>query len=356
MKPDFTRRLLQWNKNSNNRAMPWKGEKDPYKIWLSEIILQQTRVEQGWSYYEKFIVAFPTVIHLANASEEKVFKMWEGLGYYSRCKNLIATARKIAHDYKGKFPSTYDEIKALPGIGPYTAAAVSSFAFNAPHAVVDGNVQRILARYFGISTPVDTTAGKKEFQTLAQSLLQPDEPGIYNQAIMDFGAVICKPQNPLCSDCIQQKACAAFKQNTVTQLPVKQKVLIRKERWFYYFIIEYKGKWYIQQRAGKDIWENLFEFVLFESPAAVEDITTKLPFLKKLVNGQPCHLESVSRMYRQQLTHQTIHGRFIKIRVQEALPTLSNYLLVDKKQLTNYAFPRFITAFLGEPASPARLF
>lgn len=336
--------------------MPWKGEKDPYKIWLSEIILQQTRVEQGWSYYEKFIAAFPTIIHLAKASEEKVFKMWEGLGYYSRCKNLIATARKIAGDHKGKFPATYDEIIALPGIGPYTASAISSFAFNAPYAVLDGNVQRIIARYFGITTPIDTTEGKKLYQSLAQSLLHHDEPGIYNQAIMDFGAVICKPQNPLCQACVQQQECEAFKQNVVTQLPVKQKAIIRKERWFYYFIIEHKGKWYIKQRTAKDIWENLFEFVLFESPAVIDNITLKLPFLKKLVNGRQCHIESISRMYRQQLTHQTIHGRFIKIQVQEALPALSNFQLVNKKQLSEYAFPRFITAFLEEPAAPAQLF
>ena len=356
MKPDFTRRLLQWNKNSNTRAMPWKGEKDPYKIWLSEIILQQTRVEQGWNYYEKFIAAFPTILHLARANEEKVFKMWEGLGYYSRCKNLIATARKIASEYKGKFPSTYDEIHELPGIGPYTASAISSFAFNAPHAVLDGNVQRVIARYFGITTPIDTTAGKKLYQTLAQSLLHRDDPGIYNQAIMDFGAVICKPQNPLCHDCVQKNECEAFKQNVVTQLPVKQKALVRKERWFYYFIIECNSKWYIRQRTGKDIWENLFEFVLFESPAAVEDITVKLPFLKKLVNGQTCQIESISRMYRQQLTHQTIHGRFVKIKVQKAVPALSSFSLVDRKQLSKYAFPRFITTFLGEPAPPPQLF
>lgn len=357
MKPDFTRRLLQWNKNSNTRAMPWKGEKDPYKIWLSEIILQQTRVEQGWSYYEKFIAAFPTIIHLAKASDEKVFKMWEGLGYYSRCKNLIATARKIASEYNGIFPATYDEIEALPGIGPYTASAISSFAFNLPHAVLDGNVQRIIARYFGITTPIDTTAGKKQFQNLAQELLQHDEPGTYNQAIMDFGAVICKPQNPLCNTCVQQKQCEAFKQNLVSQLPVKQKALIRKERWFYYFIIEHKGKWYIKQRTGKDIWENLFEFVLYEAPAAVEDITLKTPFLKKLVNGQKAaQIESISRMYRQQLTHQTIHGRFVKVKIPEPLPTLSNFLLIDKKELSKYAFPRFITTFLGEPAPPAQLF
>src|SRR5688572_19069767 len=171
MKPEFTRKLLLWNKRANTRAMPWKGEKDPYKIWLSEIILQQTRVEQGWAYYEKFIAAFPDIHHLAKAEDKTVFKMWEGLGYYTRCKNLIAAARKIVNEYKGKFPSTYEQIKTLPGIGPYTAAAISSFAFNEAQAVVDGNVQRVIARYFGISTPVDTTAGKKLYHSLAQALL-----------------------------------------------------------------------------------------------------------------------------------------------------------------------------------------
>lgn len=328
--------------------MPWKGEKDPYKIWLSEIILQQTRVEQGWNYYEKFITAFPTIKHLARANEEKVFKMWEGLGYYSRCKNLIATARTIVNEYKGKFPDTYDAIKKLPGIGPYTASAISSFAFNAPYAVLDGNVQRVIARYFGISTPIDTTEGKKLYQTLARSLLHHDEPGIYNQAIMDFGAVICKPQNPLCSDCAQNKDCEAFKHNLTAQLPVKQKAIIRKERWFYYFIIEQNNKVYIRQRTRRDIWENLFEFVLYESPAAVDDISLSLPFLKKLVNGQQVQIQSVSRMYRQQLTHQTIHGRFVKIMVNGPLPSLNDFMLIDKKRLSKYAFPRFITSFLAE--------
>jgi A/G-specific adenine glycosylase len=336
--------------------MPWKGEKDPYKIWLSEIILQQTRVEQGWSYYEKFITAFPTITHLARANEKKVFKMWEGLGYYTRCKNLIATARRVVKDYNGKFPSTYDEIKALQGIGPYTAAAISSFAFNEPHAVVDGNVQRIIARYFGISTPVDTTSGKKLYQELAQSLLDEKQPGIYNQAIMDFGAVICKPQNPLCTSCVQQADCEAFKNKLVNQLPVKQKKLVRKERWLYYFMIEYKGKLYIRKRANKDIWENLFEFVLFESPAAIPDITPRLPFLTGLVNGSKFQIQHISRMYRQQLTHQTIHGQFVTISISEPLGSLKDYQLIDKKQLNKYAFPRFITTFLSDSATPAQLF
>lgn len=356
MQPEFTQLLLHWHTHQNTRAMPWKGEKDPYKIWLSEIILQQTRVEQGWSYYEKFIAAFPTITHLARANEKKVFKMWEGLGYYTRCKNLIATARTVANSYKGKFPCTYDEIKSLPGIGPYTAAAISSFAFNEPHAVVDGNVQRIIARYFGISTPVDTTAGKKLYQELAQSLLDREQPGIYNQAIMDFGAVVCKPQNPLCASCVQQADCEAFTHNLVNQLPVKQKKLVRKERWLYYFLIEYKGKLYIKQRTARDIWENLFEFVLFESPAAVADITPGMPFLKKLLKGRSFAISSISRMYRQQLTHQTIHGRFIRLSVNEPLPSLDQYQLVDKKQLEKFAFPRFITTFLNETAASAQLF
>jgi A/G-specific adenine glycosylase len=356
MQSEFTQLLLQWHTNENTRSMPWKGEKDPYKIWLSEIILQQTRVEQGWSYYEKFIAAFPTVTHLARANEKKVFKLWEGLGYYTRCKNLIATARILANDHKGVFPHTYEAIKALPGIGPYTAAAIASFAFNEPHAVVDGNVQRIIARYFGISTPVDTTAGKKLYQELAQSLLDTCKPGIYNQAIMDFGAVVCKPQNPLCDSCVQQADCEAYNHNLVNQLPVKQKKPVRKERWLYYFLIEYKGKLYIKQRTAKDIWENLFEFVLFESPAAVAEIRPGMPFLKKLLKGRSFAIESISRMYRQQLTHQTLHGRFIRLSVTEPLSSLNDYQLVDKKQLEQYAFPRFITTYLNETVAPAQLF
>jgi A/G-specific adenine glycosylase len=197
----FTKQLLHWNSTQNNRQMPWKGEKDPFKIWLSEIILQQTRVDQGRAYYDRFVSTFPNIKKLASASEKKVFKLWEGLGYYSRCKNLIATARFITKEKQGKFPETYEEILSLKGIGPYTAAAIASFAFNLPHAVVDGNVFRVLSRFFGIDIPVDNSNGKKIFSKLAESLLNSRQPGIYNQAIMDFGAVICKPQNPLCLSC-----------------------------------------------------------------------------------------------------------------------------------------------------------
>ena len=195
--------------------MPWKGEKDPYRIWLSEIILQQTRVEQGLSYYNNFIRTFPDIHKLAKAQDTTIFKLWEGLGYYTRCRNLIATARYISKELKGKFPSSYEDILALKGIGPYTAAAISSFAFNLPHAVVDGNVFRVLARIFGIDIPVDSAAGKNFFTILANELLDAKQPGLFNQAIMDFGAVQCKPAAPLCTTCVFKKTCAAFLQNKI---------------------------------------------------------------------------------------------------------------------------------------------
>ena len=226
MKLFFTKKLLRWNKKYNRREMPWKGEKDPYKIWLSEIILQQTRVEQGWNYYLKFINTFPSVQQLAHASDTKIFKLWEGLGYYSRCKNLIATAKIIDKEYNGEFPDSYEKILSLPGIGPYTAAAIASFAFNLPYAVVDGNVLRVLTRIGGIKTPADSTKGKTLLNKLALELLDKKQPGLYNQAIMDFGAVVCKPKIPACHDCIMQKNCNAYQLELVAELPVKEKKIV----------------------------------------------------------------------------------------------------------------------------------
>lgn len=336
--------------------MPWKGEKDPYKIWLSEIILQQTRVEQGLAYYERFIDAFPTIKDLAKAPEKKVFKLWEGLGYYTRCRNLIATARKVVDDYRGKFPSTYNEIKELKGIGPYTAAAISSFAFNEPKAVVDGNVQRVIARYFGISTPIDTVAGKKLYQELATALLDTEQPGIYNQAIMDFGAVICKPQNPLCTVCPQQPDCEAFKHNLVKQLPIKEKSLAKKERWFYYFVIQYQNKLYIRQRTEKDIWQDLHEFVLYETSSPVQEMFQELPFLKRLFGKHSYSVIHISKVYHQQLTHQLIHGQFVTVTALKPVAGLKDFIQVDKRQLKKYAFPRLINTFLEEKSSLAQLF
>lgn len=356
MTPDFTLKLLEWNQKDNHRSMPWKGEKDPYKIWLSEIILQQTRVEQGLAYYEKFISEFPTIHDLAAAPDEKVFKLWEGLGYYTRCKNLIATARKVSEDLNGQFPNNFQQIKELKGIGPYTAAAIASFAFNEAQAVVDGNVQRVIARYFGITTPIDTTAGKKLYHELAQALLDPQQPGIYNQAIMDFGATICKPQNPLCTECIQQPDCEAFRHNQVKNLPVKEKTLVKKERWFYYFIFEYGDQVYLQKRIQKDIWENLNEFVLFELPKPVDTDFADLDFLKGLLGKTGFSIKHISKVYRQQLTHQTIHGQFITVSLNKPLSSLKGYSLVERRQLKDYAFPRLINTFLEETTAVARLF
>ncbi len=354
----FTKLLLKWHKKENTRIMPWKGEKDPYKIWLSEIILQQTRVEQGWAYYERFLEAFPTIRHLARAPEQKVFKLWEGLGYYNRCRNLIHTAKTIATTYKGQFPDTYEAILALKGIGPYTAAAISSFAFGLPHAVVDGNVERVLARYFGISTPVDSTAGKKLYNSLAASLLPPSQPGIYNQAIMDFGAVICKPRNPLCASCPQAKECQAYGHDWTELLPVKEKTPLKKQRWLYYFILETKeGKVYIRQRKGKDIWEGLYEFVLLETDRPVpENELLRTAFAKQLFGKRSLTVRHISKIYRQELSHQTIQGQFITIRLDGPLSTLKGYRLLDKQKMEACAFPGFINAWLRDPTPVQSLF
>ena len=344
MKADFTRNLLKWNATQNSRSMPWKGERDPYKVWLSEIILQQTQVSQGRGYYEKFISAYPNIVALANASDDDIYKLWEGLGYYTRCKNLIATARIVAYTNNGIFPCSYEEILNLKGIGPYTAAAISSFAFNEKRAVVDGNVQRVMSRYFGISTPVDTPEGKKLFADLSQSLLDVDSPAKYNQALMDFGATICKPRNPVCKECVQNKDCEAFKGGFTNELPVKIKLTKKTTRWLYYFMIENNDCVYIRKRQGKDIWQNLHEFVLFES-GDEQSQAVKL-FLDKLLQHQTYTIVHSSEIQTQQLTHQRIMGRFFKIRLNNSSPVLDNYSLVSKSNLHAYAFPRFINSFL----------
>ena len=350
MIPEFTQKLILWNTTANRRDMPWKGEKDPYKIWLSEIILQQTRVGQGLNYYQKFVSEFPSIQHLALAADEKVFKLWEGLGYYSRCKNLLDTARFIDRQCGGVFPRTYSEIRNLKGIGPYTAAAISSFAFNDPYAVVDGNVQRVLSRYFGIRTPVDSTPGKHFYQQLAQELLDKKQPGVYNQAIMDFGAVICRPQNPLCEECIQREDCVAYQHDFVHELPVKEKVTGRKTRWLYYFLIEVNDKVYVRKRIEKDIWQNLHEFVLLESPNPIVNFLNEHSFLKRVFGDELYYVRHISRLYKQQLTHQDIRGQFIVLKTNKELPALDLFYLIHKERLSHYAFPKFINQFLSEHA------
>ena len=335
----FTEALLRWNRLQNKRKMPWKGEKDPYKIWLSEVILQQTRVEQGLSYYNAFISHYPSVEKLAIAKEEDVFKLWEGLGYYSRCRNLVASARYIAFDLKGIFPATYDEILTLKGVGPYTAAAVASFAFNLPHAVTDGNVFRVLSRFFGIETAIDSTEGKKLFSKLANELLDKKAPGKYNQALMDFGAVICKPQLPLCDQCPFQPNCTAFKKNLIGALPVKGKKLTRKKRFFLYIIAEHGGKIYVRQRTEKDIWKSLWEFIAAEG-------TEKMPVLKDAGILRPGdQVISESGRYKQQLTHRDVEAVFVRVKLKEPLRA-GNYTALSKKEWSRLAFPRIINDYL----------
>ena len=342
----FSPILLKWNKEKNDRQMPWKGEKDPYKIWLSEVILQQTRVEQGLKYYEKFITAFPDVHQLANAHERSIYKCWEGLGYYTRCKNLIVTAQNVSKNLKGRFPDNYDEIKKLKGIGPYTAAAIASFAFNEQRAVVDGNVFRVLARIFGIEEPIDSTKGKKAFNALADKLLDKKNPALYNQAIMDFGAVVCKPV-PICEQCPFKQKCEAFLNDKIFSLPVKGKKVLIKKRWFNYVLLEYKEKFAVRQRHAKDIWHNLFEFLLVESGKEFgEKEIVKEAKKKKWIGANSYEIEYVSPVCKQQLSHQLIKGRFTKLKLHRKPELPPDILWIRKKELKKYAFPMFINQHL----------
>lgn len=343
----FTDCILTWNRLHNSRTMPWKGEKNPYRIWLSEIILQQTRVEQGWPYYERFIGAYPTVDKLAQAPEEEVFRLWQGLGYYARCKNMLAAARMISSMHKNQFPKTYEEIAALKGVGAYTAAAIASFAFNLPHAVLDGNVYRVLARYFGIDTPIDTTAGKKLFTALANEVLPKDQAGAYNQAIMDFGAVVCKPQQPLCPSCLLAPRCEAYQKGLTDLVPVKSKKLKIKKRYFHYLLLEQKGRVFIRKRTGKDIWQNLHEFFLLETSAPATDAALQQSAgFQSLLGHLDYKIVDSTAEIKQQLTHQTIYARFIRLQVPVAFNAPDEYQLVTEKQLQELAFPKIIVDYL----------
>lgn len=275
---EFSNKLITWYLQ-NKRDLPWRKTKNPYLVWLSEIMLQQTRVAQGLPYYLKFTEAFPTVFDLANAAESDVLKLWQGLGYYSRARNLHFTAKYIANELNGEFPKTYEEIIKLKGVGDYTASAIASICFNEPKAVVDGNVYRVLARYFGISTPINSTKGIKEFKELAQTLIDVNKPAIYNQAIMDFGAIQCKPKKPLCMFCPFVDSCVALQKNKIDVLPVKEKKLKIKKRFFNYLVIKTSNnKTILNERKGKGIWQGLYEFPLIESAAIINE--------KELVNKQ----------------------------------------------------------------------
>lgn len=336
-------KLIFWYKK-NKRDLPWRNINDPYKIWLSEIILQQTQVIQGLNYYIKFIETFPTVIDLANASEDKVMRLWQGLGYYSRARNLHAAAKVIKTTHKGKFPTTYETIKELKGVGDYTAAAISSFAFGLPRAVVDGNVYRVLSRLFNINTPINSTKGKKDFQFLADELLNKKQPGLHNSAIMEFGALWCKPQNPNCEDCPLQEHCLAFQNNTISLLPVKDKKIKIKNRYLHYFIFNYKNNVYIQKRTEKDIWQNLYEFYLIETlEETATEILLKSKTLKTLV--PKFDVISFTAAKKHILSHQHLYAVFYELKI--ALPLISNsFIKVKRDELKHYALPQLIIKYL----------
>ncbi len=328
--------------------MPWKGEKDVYRIWLSEIILQQTRVEQGLDYYEKFIRNYPDLHSLAGASDRKVFKLWEGLGYYSRCRNLLHTARYIRDQLNGRFPETYEKLKTLKGIGQYTAAAISSFAYNEPQAVVDGNVYRVLSRVFGIRKPVDTPEGKKYFGQLALMLLDKKKPGIYNQAIMDLGAVVCKPVQPLCGDCPFQKYCYGFLHKKTSSFPVRSKRKTIKKRWLYFFDLQNESRILIMKRTEKDIWRGLYALPVLETNTRLNEqqvnaLVKKLSWLRKM----KYRVLQVSDAYRQQLTHQAICAVFIRIQISKTFSLPPEWKWVPLHKLKDHAFPVVLKNYFG---------
>lgn len=328
---NFAATLLQWFKN-NGRSLPWRETKDAYAIWLSEVILQQTRIAQGMSYWERFMAQWPTVNDLAAATEDEVLKAWQGLGYYSRARNLHTAAQQVV-ELSG-FPQTFKELKTLKGVGDYTAAAIASIAFGEPVAVVDGNVYRVLSRYFGIDTPIDSTEGKKEFQALAQSLLPINEPADYNEAIMDFGATQCTPNSPHCSACPLCETCVAFREQRINELPVKSKKVKQRERHFIYLYIEYEGKIAIHQRGAGDIWQGLWEFPQEEYLTSSEDSAwkTEAQLLQKGVK----HI----------LTHQILLADIYLWRPKNRPQLPSEFIWIEKQDLENYALPRLIEILL----------
>lgn len=335
---DFGIKLLQWY-HVYKRSLPWRSVNDPYKVWLSEIILQQTQVVQGLAYYERFVQEFPDVHSLAMASEEKVLKLWQGLGYYSRARNLHTTARFISTELKGIFPSTYNDILKLKGIGPYTAAAISSFCFGEPRAAIDGNVYRFISRLKGIHTPIDTTEGKKEFALMAEVLLNKKEPGDHNQAMIEYGALVCKPANPVCNECIFNDDCIAFSQRTVSELPAKSKKLKQRQRYFNYFLIENEGAIYLEKRSGNDIWKNLYQLPLTETEHEVtpEELSGELGTEVVLI-AQKKHI----------LSHQVINASFYFADKSVVNGLDGGYVLVNLNEIKNYPFSQLVANFLDE--------
>ena len=342
----FDQELITWYMQ-NKRDLPWRETDDPYKIWISEVILQQTRVVQGLDYYLRFVERFPTLPDLACADEDEVLRLWQGLGYYSRARNMHAAAKEVAERFNGLFPSTYDEVRSLKGIGDYTAAAIASFSRNEPYAVVDGNVYRVLARLFGINTPIDSTKGKNYFAQLARQLLPEGNAGIYNQALMEFGALQCVPGRPDCDGCVLNTRCEALAQNRVHELPVKETKTKRRDRFFSYLHIRFDSTLYLQQRVGKDIWKGLFQFPLIESdrPLELDDLSHSPLF--RLATKSGYKINGFSKVFKHVLSHQTLYARFVDIEVSGPV-LLPGCIAVKQADLDNYALPQLIVRYLSE--------
>ena len=341
---DFSDILSQWYA-INKRDLPWRSTVNPYYIWLSEIILQQTRVNQGLPYYLKFIDAFPAVADLANADEDLVLKLWQGLGYYSRARNLQFSAKLILSEFGGNFPDNHVDILKLKGVGSYTAAAISSFSFGLPFAVLDGNVIRVLSRVFGIQTPFDTTAGKKQFQKLAQELLDKKNPAEYNQAIMEFGALQCVPKSPKCNDCPIVNDCIAFNTNTVSLLPVKSKKLKVKSRFLHFLVVNKNNEVLIGKR-NSGIWQGLYEFPFLEFDENLnEKSVLKSPLWINFFKDSVKQISSISEEYIHKLSHQKIHAKFWEIDVNSFRS--SDFKIVKCNELQKYPVSSLIEKYLN---------
>ena len=342
----FSEEILRWYL-AHKRDLPWRNTENPYHIWLSEIILQQTRVVQGYDYYLRFIKAYPAIFDLAKASEMEVLKLWQGLGYYSRARNLHATAKQIVEKYNGIFPKRYEDVCSLKGIGQYTAAAICSFAYNQPFAVVDGNVYRVLSRLFGIDAPIDSTAGKKQFAGLAQQLLNKEKSALHNQAIMEFGALQCTPQ-PDCSACVLQANCFAFVNKKVNLLPVKARKTKVSTRYFNYFFIHSSQDTYLRKRIAADVWRNLYELPLIET-AHDADLTDLLnsDFLSKLKNVITFEGVSPAWETKHVLSHQIIRAKFYITKIQEKIE-LPDFEKIPLTGLSRYPVSRLTELFLSK--------
>lgn len=337
--------LLQWYKK-HKRDLPWRQSRDPYKILLSEIILQQTRVNQGIKYYHKFVRQYPSIFDLANASADEVMNLWQGLGYYSRARNMHAAAKEIVAKYNGIIPDQYEQLIKLKGVGKYTAAAILSIAFNHPIPVVDGNVYRILSRYFGEKQSIDSSEGKKIFEKLALKIFNKENPGLHNQALMDLGAMICKPTNPICNDCPLKSNCIAYQNNTQKNYPVKDKKLKKTTRHFVFIIIKFQDSVYIEKRFKNDIWRDLYQFPMLEYKEKPNDKIV-IESMDQIISGiNNTEIIYLSPDIRHILTHQIIYARFLHVNLKEVGDSLKHLKMIRIDELEDFAFPRIISRYI----------